>query len=658
LLVKLRDLKSDLDIRSKLRRPAAPAATGSAPITTSRFQPGIGETAGPGANFTAGETFSAPADPVPTGEPQRRPRASPLLLAALAASVLLVPGAFYLNEYFGRESPREILRPAAEPIKQTRLTTLGRITDSAISPDGRFFAYIAKDGAKSALYVRQTATNDTVDVMPSADVYYGGLSFSPDGNHLYFNSGDNKKSAINDLYRIETSGGKPRKLIADVDSKVSFAPGGEEFSFRRTMGSIQESGIFIADADGTNERKIAARSLSSGFVGTPVWSPDGRTIATLTGNGNEKGEQYSLIGIDLEGGAEKPIGTKRWNWYEEIAWMPDGSELLLNVQEKTGAPHQLWRVAYPGGEVLKVTNDFNNYRGVSVTADASLVTVKNTLTANLFVAPFEKLENARQLTFVEGVAFYGISWTPNARIVYSSNLGGKRDIWMINADGSGQRQLTNDNFNNYDPVVTPDGRYIVYVSDSTGQDNIWRMNLDGGDRVQITGGNDGPGELAPSVTPDGKWIVYLSKGPNLWKAPIDGGEPVKLTMPESYYPKVSPDGQSIAFIFWGGGDLPRTLSVMPIAGGPPSRNFNVPPEDFRWQQQLGWTTDSRALIYVDSTPGYSNLIRLPLDDGKRAPMTDFKSERIFGFDASPDGRQMVFARGTTSSDAVMIDNIR
>jgi Tol biopolymer transport system component len=458
---------------------------------------------------------------------------------------------------------------------------------------------------------------------------------------------------------METSGGTPRKLISDVNSRVSFAPGGQEFSFRRTMQSIQESGIFIADADGTNERKIAARELSSGFNCAPAWSPDGKTIAALVADGNNRrSEQYSLIGIDLESGEQKPIGDKVWNWYGEIVWMPDGSELLLNMQEKTGDPQQLWRVAYPGGEVLKVTNDFNDYRGVSVTADATLVTVKNTLTANLFVAPSEKLENARQLTFVEGVSVYGISWTPDDRIVYSSNLGGKRDIWIINADGSGQRQLTNDNFINFDPVVTPDGRYIVYVSTSTGQHNIWRMNLDGSSRVQITGGNDGPGELAPSVTPDSKWIVYLSQGPNLWKVPIDGGEPVKLSVPESYYPKVSPDGKSIAFIFWGGGSLPRTLAVTPITGGAPTRTFNVPPEDFRWQQQLGWSTDSRALIYVDSTSGYSNLIRLPLDNGERAPVTDFKSERIFGFDISRDGRQMVFVRGTTTSDAVMINNIR
>jgi len=76
----------------------------------------------------------------------------------------------------------------------------------------------------------------------------------------------------------------------------------------------------------------------------------------------------------------------------------------------------------------------------------------------------------------------------------------------------------------------------------------------------------------------------------------------------------------------------------------PSRNFNVPHEQHRWQQQLRWTPDSRSLIYVDSAPGYSNLIPLLLENGKPTPISDFKSERIFGFDISGDGKQLAFAR--------------
>ncbi len=97
------------------------------------------------------------------------------------------------------------------------------------------------------------------------------------------------------------------------------------------MPLILESGIFIANADGTNERKIASRKLADSFVCTPVWSPDGKTIATLIKNPITKGEQHSLIGINLDSGEQKPIGRKMWNWSREMVWMPDGSELLLNV---------------------------------------------------------------------------------------------------------------------------------------------------------------------------------------------------------------------------------------------------------------------------------------------------------------------------------------
>lgn len=117
---------------------------------------------------------------------------------------------------------------------------------------------------------------------------------------------------------------------------------------------------------------------------------------------------------------------------------------------------------------------------------------------------------------------------------------------MMNADGSGQKQLTADAGANGGGRVTPDARYIVFNSARGDEQNIWRMDLDGGNLKQLTSGNS---DSQASISPDSRWVIYSSKssGDNrLWKVSIDGGNAVQLTDYPSQTPRVSPDGKLIA----------------------------------------------------------------------------------------------------------------
>lgn len=335
------------------------------------------------------------------------------------------------------------------------MTTLGSVLEAFVSPDGHFVAYIAKEGTQHALYVRQVSTNSTVAVLPPSEALIRGVNFAPDGSHIYYLRADWTKNATNELYEVATLGGTPRKLITDVDSMISFGPGGREFAFRREYPDKQESVILIAKVDGTDERVVARRKRTLGFVCNPAWSPDGKTIASLV-NGFEDVQAFSLLAINAANGDQTPVGSKRWRWPRKVGWLPDGSELLLNVKDQPGDQEQIWRAAYPNRDVLNVTNDFNKYEGVSVTADGVLlVTVQSRENVNIFVAPVTHLMNSSQVTSVAGVSFYGLGWTPDGRIVYGSNAGGHRDIWIMGSDGSRQQQLTNDTFVNYNPSLRP-----------------------------------------------------------------------------------------------------------------------------------------------------------------------------------------------------------
>ncbi|HET6645743.1 MAG TPA: DPP IV N-terminal domain-containing protein, partial [Pyrinomonadaceae bacterium] len=238
---------------------------------------------------------------------------------------------------------------------------------------------------------------------------------------------------------------------------------------------------------------------------------------------------------------------------------------------------------------------------------------------------------------------------------------GNLDLWMMNGDGTNQRQLTENSRSNRHPTVSPDGRYIVFASDRTGSSNIWRTDIDGSNARQLTKGS---GEEHPQCSPDGKWVVYTLLGagkPTLWRVSIDGGAPQQLTDKYSAAATFSPDGKSFASIYREEQpNLPLKLAIFPTEGKQPTIIFDVPilADEVSLVPPPRWTTDGRALTYVVTSAGVSNIWLQPTDGGTPRQLTMFKADRIFSFEWSRDGKQLVIARGAVASDVVLISNFR
>jgi serine/threonine protein kinase len=559
--------------------------------------------------------------------------------------------------------------PSSQLAKLQRLTTSGRASDAAISPDGKYVAHVKSDTGQESLWLRQVATPSDTQIVPPSTQSYNGITFSKDGDYIYYVLGEPTLSSRT-LYQVPALGGASRKIIENVASPVTLSPDGARLAFLRTDVPRAETALVVANADGTSEREVAVRKLPNNFsAGGPSWSPDGKLIASgVIGDRSTGGT--TVIAVEVESGAERPITSQKWcvNCVGQVAWLADGSGLLLLVLDPGPRSVQIWQISYPGGEPSKITNDLNNYRRLSLTADSSaIVTVQTEGASTIWVAPQGDASRARQISSGRYDGQQGLSWMPGGKIAYTSRESGVTDIWSMGQDGKDQKQLTAHAATNLDPWATPDGRYIIFSSTrrtaSRGLRSIWRMDTDGGNLKQLTGEQGG---RFPQSSPDGRWVVFHSTSLETrtgslraWKISIDGGEPVRLTDKWTSNPTVSPDGNLVAcFYREDQPNAPVKVAIIPLAGGDPVKVLNLPRQSFTSDAGLRWTPDGRALTYIDTINGVSNIWSLPIDGSAAKQLTDFKTDQIFWFDWSRDGKQLALSRGTQTSDVVLIKDFR
>jgi serine/threonine protein kinase/Tol biopolymer transport system component len=665
MLEDLRAVKQELDFEAKLGR----AGEKIVPLKGS-VPPQASVTTNESAVITTEEIKEAKATP-PAPRSVKGRRA--LVLAGLALLVSAV-AAVALYKFFLREKTVEHF----QSINITRLTNHGKATQAAISPDGKYFVYVLSDAGRQSLWLRQTsAVNDTQIVAPAPGGYFG-VTFSRDGSLLYYAI---KVNDAGTLYRIPVLGGTPVKVLEKIDGPVSFSPDGKQFAFvRGDYPNRGESGLFIANADGTGVRQIAARKLPELFVPIfftgPSWSPDGRLIACAVSNAKSEGR---LIAVSVADGSEQVLTKETWPQLARVEWLPDMSGLLMNAKDQDSTVPQIWLLSYPEGIARKVTNDLSFYRAISLSADGSrFVTVQTTGLINVWIVAGNDAASAVKLpTGGSGQAAgdaiqlstanvgylggsEGISWTPDGRIVFISASGKQGDIWVMNADGSNRKQLTSEAGNNHNPVVTPDGRYILFTSSRSGLRNVWRMRTDGGEPVRLT---DSQVDFWPSPSPDGQWVVYSSLAAGrlmLRRVAIGGGTPVDLNR-EGLNPVVSPDGRWIAYLYTEASAPdapPNRMGIIPFEGGEVVKTFEIPGGLGGARTILHWSRDGRSLLYTVISNNVSNIWSQPVEGGKPTQLTDFKEHIITAFDWSRDGRQLAVARGLIIRDAVLINNAK
>lgn len=582
-----------------------------------------------------------------------RPSAT-VLLTTTTGLVLMLGIAVVL--LLNKRQPLPLKTDPPATLSMKLLTTTGRVQNTAVSPDGKFLTYTQIDGRNQSLWTRQIATNSNLQLIAPEPRTYSHLTFSTDGSYVYYIA-RNVDEQTGFVYRIPALGGTPVKVLKDVYDAISFSRDGRRVAFHRYDTKNSASSLFIADVDGSNEQLLATRSGHEWFASRgATWSPDATLIACGAGDDRED-RQMTLVLIDIRDKTVRNFTKQRWDGVGAAAWTNDGNAIIFSAADRsTATPRQIWQVSYPDGEARRITNDLNSYTDISLTADSTtLVAAQMELTSTIWISPDPNLNEAKQITSGRDDGAAGIAWTPDGRIVYISSASGNTEIWIMNSDGSDQKQLTNDKRTKSGVGVSPDGKYIVFGSDYDGV-HLWRINVDGSTLLQLTNGNY---DKNPRIAPDSQSVVYSSYTSGtlaVWKTSINGGAATQLTTLRSSDADISRDGKFIA-CFHNDEQGKAHLIVFAFAGGEPIKKFDVP-QSVSFSIGPRWTPDSAGITYVERRGNATSTWLQPLDGKPPRQISDFKEPGIRWRDWSADGRQMALVLSAPRSDAVMISNFR
>ena len=545
-----------------------------------------------------------------------------------------------------------------------QLTANGNIVNAALSPDGKYFVYALAESAGQSLWVQQVSAARPVQIAPPAKVSYWGLTITPDGNHVYCSVFEANK-ANTQLLRIPLLGGLGEKIsiTSAPDSALTFSPDGSRIAWTALHGD--KTKLITAKADGSDEKPMAERKYPSSFSyeGASVsWSPDGAIIAVAARDVDQNGEFMSVVPVDAASGEEKPLTLHRWAIVNHLVWLRDQSGLLVVAKESLDYPAQIWLLPYPEGAARQLTNDLNSYEWLSVTNDSAAFLSVQRISVTRLLATSENQSIEAAPTIIQQTGSYDeISWTPAGQIVYLSFASGETNLWMMNADGSNQRQLTTGMQACKGLAVSPDNRFIVFSAYRAGKQNIWRVDTDGNNLKQLTKGD---GEGFPTISADGNWVVYqqgVTGKVSLQKIPAAGGDSVRLTEMRGIRPQFSPDGKSVAFFFMdksAESEPQWCIGIVSAENGQLQKKLPLAPTIV--ERFLRWTPDGKSIAYISSEGDTSNIVLHALDEASSTrSLTAFQSgaAMIQAFAWSRDGKHLALTRESNIRDVVLVRNL-
>jgi Tol biopolymer transport system component len=356
----------------------------------------------------------------------------------------------------------------------------------AISPDGKWIAYLSNARGPTDIWVRYLSGGDPVNLTATTTleiqsrVDLAGLAISPDGALIAFDAGAMKgtPAAQFDAWVIPApQGGTPRKVV-ELGRALRWSPDGSQIAFVRPGSSAGDS-LFVARSDGGSPRQVVP--VRGGMhLHWPAWSHDGRHIYFNYSSTTMNREPASIYRVAAAGGPIEPVVVTARRAIFPFP-TPDGKGLLYAANPNS-VDLALWWRPFDGSEPTRLTTGVGEYGEPSMTSDgrtmvSSLVRFQQALTSVVMTGGTSSPHPITDGTTGD----IDPTLSPDGkRLVFSSSRSGFQNLWTARPDGTMPRALTSGDAFDERPAFSPDGQRLAFVSDRGGRRSIWTMPADGG----------------------------------------------------------------------------------------------------------------------------------------------------------------------------------
>jgi Tol biopolymer transport system component len=398
----------------------------------------------------------------------------------------------------------------------------------------------------------------------------------------------------------------------------------------------------------------------------PAVSPDGLSVVFRRHSTPFSGPLYRLaLGSHAIPRGEATQLTAPLNM-PTATWMHDNRHVVYS------AWRGLWRLdALKGGTPTRLAYVGQDGQSpvIAVTADGRerLVYIRSVADTNVWRLTTPEPGAPAPAPPVKAVASTRTDFTPGLspdgrRLAFVSDRSGSAQLWVADADGAGEVQLTSLSFVGYPghPRWSPDGRLIAFHADVRGRPDVVVVPAAGGPPRILTE------QLAnggfPSFSRDGKWVYFsFMEGTEgrIWKMPASGGPPVRVTSTRAAVAIESPAGDALYYVT--AADRPSPLWRMPLDGGAAVKlldgvlngNFDVVDRGIYYLERF----QGPPLAATASASPPSADVRLQFHDFSTGRVTTVARDLGlvgFGLCASRDGREVFFARVDSAIDELMV----
>lgn len=572
------------------------------------------------------------------------------LAAGIAAVGLLGVAAWLIS----RTRNAEWQNPLAN-VRIERVTDFaGAEVDAAISPDGRFVAFLAESSGVFDAYVTQLGSgrfrNLTAGTLPelfNEDVR--NINFSANSSEVWLRSAG--INATPNVSRMPTMGGPLRPFL---DRAVMSAPSPDGARIAYHEGG--DDPIFVAAANGMSPRLIFA-SAPGQHAHYLTWSPDGAFVYFAYG---QPLAEMDIWRVPADSGTPTRI-----THHESAVSYPlllDARTLLYLATADDGTGPWLYTMDLEARVARRLSSGVEHTLSLAAAVPIAgqalrIVTTVSNPSVTLWTVPLSGTvadEQAAQLiSHVPTARARGPRYALDGTLYYLASRSGVDGLWTLRNDVAAERWSASAGAVVGAPAISPDGATVCAPVRQDRRSRLRCTSVDGTQGRELAPSLDVRG--APSWSPDGRWIAIAAQdsiGVRIWKVPADGGTPINLVSTVSSAPVWSPDGR---FILYSG--APRARSVPLRAVTPEGRPFDVPALTVdRLGDSYRFAPGGAQLIVKQGGFRRQDLYRFDLASGKLQRMTRLRGgESLVRFDVSPDGRQVVFERVRENSDVVLLE---